>query len=80
MTPDLQSYYEESFSMFATKGWAYLMEDLQKIKDNVNNLSLVPDAHDLFYRKGQLDILTLLLNRKEAFDKAHKELQDETDI
>jgi hypothetical protein len=80
MSPDLQKYYEESFSMYASKGWTYLIEDLQKIKDNVNNLSLVPDAHDLFFRKGQLDILALILNRKESFDKAYKELQDETDI
>ena len=80
MAPELQQYYEESFSMFTSKGWTYLMEDLQKIKDSINNLSLVLDAHDLYFRKGQLDILELLLTRKEAFDKAHKELEDETDL
>ena len=56
------------------------MEDLQKIKESVNNLSLVADAHDLYYRKGQLDMLDLLLNRKDAFDKAYKELEDEEDV
>ena len=80
MAPELAKYYEESFSMFASKGWTYLTEDLQKIKDNINNLSLVLDAQDLFYRKGQLDILELLLTRKDAFDKAYKELEDETNL
>ena len=80
MAPELQKYYEESFSMFASKGWTYLLEDLQKIKDNTNNLSLVLDAHDLYFRKGQLDILELILTRKDAFDKAYKELEDETDL
>lgn len=80
MAPLLQKYYEESFSMFTSKGWTYLMEDLQKIKESVNNLSLVADAHDLYYRKGQLDMLDLLLNRKDAFDKAYKELEDEEDV
>ena len=66
MAPDLQKYYDETFSMMATQGWEMLLEDLSKIKTTVNELSTVQDAHSLFHRQGQLDILNLILSRKEA--------------
>jgi len=77
---ELMEYYENQFSMMSTVGWKELMDDLQKIKDNVNNLSLVSDAHELFFRKGQLDILELLLKRKEACEKVYEELQNDSSI
>ena len=76
MAPDLQKYYEETFSMMATKGWKLLMEDLQHIKNNVNELSTVLYSQSLFNRQGQLDILNLLLTRKEACERAYEELTE----
>jgi len=77
---ELITYYENQFAMMSMVGWQELMEDLQKIKDSINNLSLVPDAHDLFFRKGQLDILELILKRKEACEKVYEELQNDPGI
>jgi hypothetical protein len=76
MAPELQTYYEETFSMMATEGWKLLMEDLSQLKNTVNELSTVSDAQILFHRQGQLDILNLLLNRKEACSRAYEELQE----
>ena len=76
MDKTLQLYYEETFSMMATKGWAMLMEDLTKIKNTVNELSTVQDAQSLFHRQGQIDILNLLLTRKEACERAFEELTE----
>jgi hypothetical protein len=76
LAPDLQHYYDESFSMMATKGWKMLMEDLQQIKNTVNELSTVLDSQSLFNRQGQLDILNLLLTRKEACEAAYDSLQE----
>ncbi len=77
MDKELQKYYEELFSTMSTKGWAFLMEDLQKLKASINNITLTTDTQDLFFRKGQLDILDLLLNRKEACEKVYEELSNE---
>ena len=76
MAPDLQKYYDETFSMMATQGWEMLLEGLAKIKTTVNELSTVQDAHSLFHRQGQLDILNLLLSRKEACETAYESLQE----
>lgn len=77
MAPNLQKYYEESFNMMATQGWADLLEDLNKLKDSLNNLSLVTDTQDLFFRKGQIDILDLILKRKDTCEQVYQELQNE---
>ena len=77
MAPNLQKYYEESFSMMATRGWTDLLEDLQKLKDSLNNLSLVTDTQDLYFRKGQIDILDLILKRKDTCEQVYEELENE---
>lgn len=77
MAPNLQKYYEESFNMMSTQGWADLLEDLNKLKDSLNNLSLVTDTQDLFFRKGQIDILDLILKRKDTCEQVYEELENE---
>ena len=76
----LQKYYEEQFSLFATQGWKELLEDLQKFKDSLNNLSTVADEQTLFFRKGQLDILELLIQRKAMCEKTYEELLNEKNV
>jgi hypothetical protein len=77
MAPDLQKYYEETFSTMSTEGWKYLIEDFEEIKVSLNNLSTVNDTQTLFYRQGQLDIIELILGRKAVCEKVFEDLQDE---
>ena len=71
---DLQQYYEEQFSMFATKGWIDFTEDLQGIYDAVYDITTVENLETLYFRKGQLDILNLILERKKAYEAAWEEI------
>ena len=80
MAPDLQKYYEEQFSMMATQGWADLVEDFQRLKASINDVTLTTDTQDLFYRKGQLDILDLILKRKETAEQVYEELNNEENV
>ena len=80
MDKELQVYYEETFSMMATKGWSLLMEDFQALKASLNDLSTVTDTQSLYFRQGQLDILNLVLQRKEICEKAYEELQHEENV
>lgn len=77
MAPNLQKYYNEAFNMMSTQGWADLLEDLNKLKDSLNNLSLVTDTQDLYFRKGQIDILDLILKRKDTCEQVYEELENE---
>ncbi len=75
MAPDLQKYYEETFNTMSTKGWEYLIEDFEEIKASLNDLSTVTDTQSLYFRKGQLDILELVLGRKAVCEKVFEDLQ-----
>lgn len=74
MDKELQEYYEAAFDMMASKGWKDLLEDFTELKTSINNITLTTDTQDLFFRKGQLDILDLVLKRKEACEKVYEEL------
>lgn len=71
---ELQQYYEEQFSMFSTKGWRDFIEDQQTLYDAIDDLSSVENVETLYFRKGQIDILNLILERRKAFESAWKEL------
>jgi hypothetical protein len=77
MAPDLQKYYEETFNTMSTKGWEFLIEDFEEIKASLSDISTVIDTQTLYYRKGQLDIIELVLGRKATCEKVFEDLQDE---
>jgi hypothetical protein len=74
MEQSLQKYYEETFSMMSTEGWKYLIEDLKKLEDNLVNVRTVKDEQSLNYRLGQLDILDLILNRRQTCEDIYNDL------
>lgn len=77
MAPDLQKYYEDIFNMMATDGWQSLIEDFKELEKNLVNVRTVKDEQSLNYRLGQLDILDLILKRKETCEKVYEELLNE---
>lgn len=74
MTPELQAYYENRFNTMATQGWQDLVDDATEMFKAVNNLSPVVNEQDLYYRKGQLDILQWLLSLRDSSAAAYEQL------
>ncbi len=75
MDKQLEKYYEERFSTMATKGWKQFLEDVQGIFDAVNKVAPIQNELDLYFRKGQLDILQWVLTLKESSEQAYEALQ-----
>ncbi len=80
MDKDIQEYYEARFDMMASKGWKDFIEDTQKMLDAYNKIERLAGVEDLYYAKGQLDILNWVINLKQTSEEAYRELTDETDI
>jgi len=76
LTPELEKHYEDQFDLFTHPGWKDLLEDFEKIKKQVEDIATVADAQTLHNRQGQLAILNLILNRKEMYEAAYKDLQE----
>jgi len=73
---ELQSYYEERFSMMATQGWQDLMEDAQTMFEGINHVLAIQDEKDLHLKRGQLDILQWLLSLKKVSEQTYASFQD----
>lgn len=79
MDKDLEKYYENQFSMMATEGWKELIEDMKSLETNLVNVRTVADAQSLHYRLGQLDILDLILKRKDTCEQVYEQLSNESE-
>ena len=80
MTPELQKYYEDRFTMMATQGWRDLQDDIEKIIETLNNISVIDGEKDLQFKKGELSILTWLKTLKQVSERAYEDLQDEKNV
>lgn len=80
MSPELQKYYEDRFDMMSRQGWKDLEEDAKQMFEAYSKINSISTVEDLYYKKGQLDILVWLLKLKETSEEAFKELSDETNI
>ena len=76
MTPELDRYYSERFSMMSMEGWKDLTIDIDNMIESLNNISVIPDEKTLQFRKGELSILTWLKTLKEVSERAYEELNE----
>jgi hypothetical protein len=75
MDKQLEKYYEERFSTMTTVGWKDFIEDTTNIFNAVNKVAPIQNELDLFFRKGQLDILQWVISLKESTEQAYEQLQ-----
>lgn len=76
MNKELQTYYEERFSMTSTQGWKDLMEDLEVMQKTYADISRLKSAEELHFAKGQLDIINWVLNIRKVSEEAYSQLND----
>lgn len=76
MTPDLQKYYEDRFSMMGSDGWKDLMEDIDTMISSLNNISVIEGEKDLKFKQGELSILNWLKTLHEVSKRAYEELDE----
>jgi hypothetical protein len=81
MDQETQQYYDAYFSLFITDGWKQLMQDFGNNAVQINSVEATKDADDMFFRKGQLNVLAHLLNLeniiKTNYDEANKPEEDD---
>lgn len=63
--------------MFASDGWNLLIGELKENARNINSVEATKDVDDLFFRKGQLNSLSFILNLESTMDHSRKESSNE---
>ena len=76
MTPELQKYYEDRFSMMASEGWKELLIDIDNMIVSLNNISVIQDEKSLQFKKGELSILNWLKTLKQVSERAYEDLNE----
>jgi hypothetical protein len=57
-------------------GWIDLIEDVDNMINALNNVSTIADEKSLQFRKGEISILTWLVNLKEISARAYEDLNE----
>jgi hypothetical protein len=73
MDQETQQYYDNYFSLFTTDGWKQLMQDFGNNALQINSIEATKDADDMFFRKGQLNVLAHLINMETIVTTNYEE-------
>ena len=76
MDRELQTYYENRFDLMSKPGWKDLMDDIRVMQAAYGAIESVKTTEELWFKKGQLDILVWLLGLKQASEEAFEDLQN----
>ena len=76
MSPELDKYYSDRFSMMGSDGWKDLVEDIDTMIASLNNISVISDEQSLQFKKGELSILTWLKTLRQVSERAYEELNE----
>ena len=74
---ELERYYNNYFDLFSTEGYKQLISELQGNLLAINNIDACKDEADMYFRKGQLNVLASLINFETAIDNAYKEITED---
>lgn len=77
MDKEVEQYYNNLQDTFMTDGWKELMKELGANALNINSVDATKDENDLHFRKGQLNILSFILNLESTVDHLQREGSNE---
>lgn len=77
MQKELQEYYENRFTMTASKGWLDLLEDLEIMISATDTLAGIDTEQQLYFKKGEMSILNWIKNLREASIEVYDQLIEE---
>jgi hypothetical protein len=77
LSKDDLEFYERRFDLFAQQGWTDLVEDFEQLKQNLSDLAQISTEQDLWYRKGQIEMINYLLQLKTLTEQAYEEAINE---
>tara|TARA_B110000285_G_scaffold153336_1_gene171164 strand:- start:246 stop:515 length:270 start_codon:yes stop_codon:yes gene_type:complete len=72
---ELEAYFEQMNALFRTEGWKALIKDLSLNVPIINSVESTKDDKELYFRKGQLNILGTILNLEETTRIGQEESQ-----
>ena len=76
---ELDEYYQALFEMHGSAGWRKLTEDFGHMLKTYDSIVGLDTEQQLWFRKGQLDIIGVILGHAEVCERAYATLLAEQD-
>ena len=76
---DSEKYYEAFLDMFVTQGWKQLKDEFANNIATLANVEAVKGNDDLFFKKGQLNILANMINFETTVELAMQQMNEEAE-
>jgi len=76
MEPELEKYFNVYFDLFNTEGWKQLTEEFRNNGNVINSVESTKDVDDMYFRKGQLNVIAHLVNLEASVEQAHTEAKE----
>ena len=74
---ELEVYFRQMNDLFRMEGWGLLIKDLKLQVPNIDSVEQVKTIEDLYFRKGQLNILGTLLQLEETNLRGQESLSED---
>jgi len=76
MKPELEKYFNVYFDLFNTEGWKQLTGEFESNGNVINSVEATKDANDMYFRKGQLNVIAHLINLESSVEQAYTEAKE----
>jgi|TARA_Y100000385_G_C12765495_1_gene496969 hypothetical protein len=76
MEPELEKYFNVYFDLFNTEGWKQLTEEFRNNGNVINSVESTKDVDDMYFRKGQLNVIAHLVNLEGSVEQAYTEAKE----
>lgn len=77
MDTQTETYFRHLKDMFNCEGWKIFLDDIRQGVANVNSVEMAKDEQDLYFRKGQLAVMSNILNIEAQVEAAEAEANEE---
>jgi hypothetical protein len=79
VTKEDEEYYSMFFDMFRSDAWKQLVLELQGNASSINSVEATKDTNDMYFRKGQINVLAYIINLETSTIANYEELTGSDD-
>ena len=70
-----REFLEKRIDLFSSEAWSLFTEELTQMAQSLENIQTIEDEKTLFLRRGQVDILNMIINFEESTKLALDQLE-----
>lgn len=79
MDRELEAYFDNYIELFNTEGFKQLVDELKQNTAQLSDIQSVKDSEELFFRKGQVTALTMIINLESTIIAAREQAEAEAE-